>query len=31
VTARGLRAVRNTQRALVALWRNVPQLKERRA
>jgi len=30
-TARGLRAVRNTQRALVALWRNVPQLKERRA
>ena len=30
VTARGVRAVRNTQRALVALWRNVPELKERR-
>ena len=30
VTARGVRAVKNTQRALVALWRNVPQLKERR-
>jgi len=30
VTARGVRAVRNTQRALVALWRNVPQLKEGR-
>jgi DNA-binding PadR family transcriptional regulator len=29
VTARGLRAVRNTQQALVALWRDVPQLKER--
>jgi PadR family transcriptional regulator, regulatory protein PadR len=31
VTARGVRAVRNTQRALVALWRGVPQLKERRS
>ena len=30
VTARGVRAARNTQRALVALWRGVPQLKERR-
>ena len=30
VTGRGLRAVRNTQQALVALWRDVPQLKERR-
>jgi DNA-binding PadR family transcriptional regulator len=30
VTARGVRAVKNTQRALVALWRDVPQLKERR-
>jgi DNA-binding PadR family transcriptional regulator len=30
VTARGLRAVRATQQALVALWRDVPQLKERR-
>ena len=29
VTARGVRAVRETQRALVALWRDVPQLKER--
>jgi DNA-binding PadR family transcriptional regulator len=29
VTPRGLRAVRETQRALVALWTNVPQLKER--
>ena len=31
VTARGVRAVKATQQALVALWRNVPQLKERRA
>jgi DNA-binding PadR family transcriptional regulator len=31
VTARGVRAVRNTQRALMALWRGVPQLKERRS
>lgn len=30
VTPRGLRAVRNTQQALVALWRDVPQLKENR-
>lgn len=30
VTTRGVRAVKNTQRALVALWRNVPELKERR-
>jgi PadR family transcriptional regulator PadR len=30
VTARGVRAVRNTQQSLVALWRNLPQLKERR-
>lgn len=29
VTARGLRAARDTQRALVALWHDVPQLKER--
>src|SRR6478672_1479335 len=29
VTARGIRAVKDTQRALVALWRDVPQLKER--
>lgn len=30
VTARGLRAARDTQQALVALWRDVPQLKESR-
>lgn len=30
VTPRGLRAVRDTQQALIALWRDVPQLKERR-
>jgi PadR family transcriptional regulator len=30
VTPRGLRAVRNTQNALVALWRGLPQLKEGR-
>jgi DNA-binding PadR family transcriptional regulator len=30
VTARGVRAARHTQQALVALWRDVPQLKERR-
>jgi DNA-binding PadR family transcriptional regulator len=29
VTARGVRAARETQRALVALWQDVPQLKER--
>jgi PadR family transcriptional regulator, regulatory protein PadR len=28
VTSRGVRAARDTQRALVALWRDVPQLKE---
>ena len=27
VTPRGVRAARDTQRALVALWRGVPQLK----
>ena len=30
VTARGVRGVRSTREALVALWRDVPQLKERR-
>ena len=30
VTGRGVRAVKSTQQALVALWRGVPQLKERR-
>jgi DNA-binding PadR family transcriptional regulator len=30
VTPRGLRAVKNTQRALVALWTDLPELKERR-
>jgi DNA-binding PadR family transcriptional regulator len=30
VTPRGLRAARDTQQALVALWRGVPQLKEER-
>jgi PadR family transcriptional regulator PadR len=30
VTPRGLRAVQQTQDALVALWTNLPQLKERR-
>jgi DNA-binding PadR family transcriptional regulator len=29
VTARGLRAARHTQQALVALWRDVPQLRTR--
>ena len=29
VTPRGVAALRNTQQALVALWRDVPQLKER--
>jgi hypothetical protein len=29
VTPRGLRAARETQRALVALWRDLPQLQER--
>ena len=30
VTPRGLRAVKQTQDALVALWTDLPQLKERR-
>ena len=30
VTPRGIRAARETQQALIALWRDVPQLKERR-
>ena len=30
VTARGLQSVKDTQRALMALWKDVPQLKERR-
>jgi DNA-binding PadR family transcriptional regulator len=29
VTPRGLRAVKETQRALVALWNDVPQLREK--
>jgi DNA-binding PadR family transcriptional regulator len=29
VTSRGLRAVKDTQRALVALWTDVPQLNRR--
>lgn len=31
VTPRGLRAARNTQQALVAMWRDIPQLKEKLA
>ena len=31
VTPQGLRAVKDTRRALVALWTNVPQLKGERA
>ena len=31
VTPQGLRAVKETRRALVALWDDVPQLKETRA
>lgn len=31
VTSRGLEAVRSTQQALVALWKGLPQLKERRS
>lgn len=31
VTPRGLRAVKDTRQALIALWRDVPELKERRA
>lgn len=30
VTPRGIRAARETQDAFTALWRNLPQLKERR-
>ncbi|HSL20664.1 MAG TPA: helix-turn-helix transcriptional regulator [Vicinamibacterales bacterium] len=30
VTPRGLRAARDTQQALIALWRDLPELKERR-
>src|SRR5829696_3853846 len=30
ITPRGLRAVKQTQEALVALWTDIPQLKERR-
>jgi PadR family transcriptional regulator, regulatory protein PadR len=30
VTPRGVRAVKETQNALVALWTDLPQLKERR-
>jgi DNA-binding PadR family transcriptional regulator len=30
VTPRGLRAVKETQRALVSLWNGLPELKERR-
>ena len=30
VTPRGLRGAKDTQQALVALWRDLPQLKERR-
>ena len=29
VTPRGLRAVRDTRQALVAMWQDVPQLKEK--
>lgn len=29
VTTRGVRAARDTQQALIALWRGLPQLKER--
>ena len=30
VTPRGIRAVKETQQALIALWADLPQLKERR-
>jgi PadR family transcriptional regulator PadR len=30
VTPRGLRAIKDTQRALVSLWTDLPQLKEKR-
>jgi DNA-binding PadR family transcriptional regulator len=31
VTPRGVKAIRETQQALVALWKDLPQLKEREA
>jgi PadR family transcriptional regulator PadR len=31
VTPRGLRAARDTQQALVAMWRDVPEMKEKLA
>jgi PadR family transcriptional regulator PadR len=31
VTPRGIRAVKETRQALVALWQDLPQLKEKRA
>lgn len=31
VTARGIQAARETQQALVALWKDLPQLMEKRA
>jgi len=31
VTPRGVHAIKETQQALVALWKDVPQLKEKRA
>lgn len=31
VTPRGVRAVKDTRKALVALWEDLPQLKEKRA
>jgi PadR family transcriptional regulator, regulatory protein PadR len=31
VSRRGLRAARETQRALISLWRDVPELKERQS
>ena len=30
VTARGMQAAKDTRQALVALWRGIPQLRERR-
>jgi hypothetical protein len=31
VTPRGLKAIKDTREALVALWEDVPQLKEKKA
>src|SRR3954471_11500860 len=31
VTPRGVRAVKETQKALIALWQDIPQLREKRA